>query len=179
MLLARRERRFYLLLMIEVGRRSSAQGVTAREAELFTCQLPETEQRGRVVPSLGTMHGTEHNGHAPWSLDDHPNATGELLVHSARINPRWETIAQLVQPGDIISLQFTGNTQPHLLNHGQVRDEVELLICREEHTLTILIEATVGASNLARTVRYDGYPHGINPHTGRIRTPAPDCRCLP
>ena len=178
-LLTRRERRFYLLLMLEVGLRSSARGVTAREAALFTYRLPETEQLGRVVSTVGTMHGTEREGLAPWSLDDYPDATGELLLGSARCNDRWDTVAQLVQPGDTIGLRFTGNTQPHLLNHGQVRDEVELLICRdEEHRLTLLIEATVGASDLARTVRYDGYPHGASPRTGRSAASAADCRCV-
>src|SRR2546428_6227544 len=108
--------------MLEVGLSSSACGVTSLEADLVTYRLPETEQQGRVVTAVGTMHGTEHDGHAPWSLQDHPDATGELLLHNARSNARWETIAQLVRPGDTIGLRFTGNTQPHLLNHGQVRD---------------------------------------------------------
>lgn len=153
-LLKRQGRRFYVQLALELDLRNAARGVTAREEQLFNLRLSEQGQRVRVIAAVGEMFGAEHEGLASWSLIDHPDATGHLALSCAQSDSRWKTVAQIVRPGDGIGLRFVGNTQPHLLSRGQVRDEVEFEIRRRTTTLTFLLGVTVGPPDIVQTVRY-------------------------
>jgi hypothetical protein len=129
-----------------------------------------TKTQQRLFPNSDTMDRereicTDTNmfdygvrdGSQGWNSGSEPNAYGFHMIHSAKFNASWTTIAALLRKGDVITLQWAANNDTDAQHeHGVVTDDLHLVIQRGDKRMTFFITSQTGPDNSARLVQRYG-----------------------
>lgn len=131
---------------------------TAREQRLFPrTDGPRDRMRSVVVGSR--LSGYTSNLGPGWNLDSAPEAVAFEMIHSAQFSPDWLTVAALLKPDDVITLEWTADNNTEIIESvGLHHDELRLTIDRagKRRALSFQLEARVGRDNSARMIRQYG-----------------------
>jgi hypothetical protein len=107
-------------------------------------------EREITVPSRIAAYDRE-------TLGDVATLDAYHMEHSPQQSDKWQTIAGLLRPGDVLSLLWwRGNNSPALDAAGYVRDELRIQVQRGKRRLTFMLAVSNGPANSARLVRTPG-----------------------
>jgi hypothetical protein len=123
---------------------------TTAEQRLFP--EPDHSDRRHRIPVTGAIVGFNQEGH--WYERGLPDATAFAMVHAARLDDIWRTIAAFLRVGDVLTLRWrASNSNQYLREAGLHRDELRLVIRRGQRDWTFLVDIATGPDNTARMIR--------------------------
>lgn len=123
---------------------------TATEQRLF----PDSDggNRRRRITVAATIVGFDDDRH--WHEQSLPGATAFHMIHAARLDDVWCSIAAFLRVGDFLALHWRASNNTQYLNDaGLHRDELRVGISRGRRQWTFLVDVGTCPDNTARMIR--------------------------
>jgi len=122
---------------------------TATEQRLFPD--PQDGDRYRRITAATAVAGFDHSRR--WHEQDLPGATATSVIHAARLDDDWCTLAAWLRVGDVLTLHWRAdNNTQNLADAGLHRDELRIGVRRGKRRFTFLLDVAVGPDNAARMI---------------------------
>jgi hypothetical protein len=123
---------------------------TATEQRLFP-DIDGSDRRRRIPVTAGIVGFDDKRR---WHEQGLPDATASAMIHVARLDELWRSIAAFLRVGDVVSLHWwASNNNGYITQAGLHRDELRLVIRRGRRRWAFLVKVELCPDNTARMIR--------------------------